>query len=92
MDTLMLAKCRRWVEAYPGPFHSLPVEQITSLQAFESCSEEDMSSITSDCSIYKKANNLHGVHAHTEHKHAGLAAHVHPPNVKCFSREVQILL
>lgn len=33
MDTLMLSKCRRWVEAYgsPRPFHSTTVDRYTSL-------------------------------------------------------------
>lgn len=78
--------------AYTGPFHSHPVWQITSLPAFETCSEKkDTSFTTSDCNIYVKATNVYGVHARIAHKHAGLAADVHPLNINCFSGEVQIL-
>lgn len=49
MDTLMLAKCRRWVGAYPGPFHSLPVQQITrAWMPLSLVKKRDVFSITSD--------------------------------------------
>lgn len=72
----------------PALFNVL-MQQITSLQALESGSEKDMSPITSHCSCHTKANNLHGVHADTEHQNGGLAAHVHPLNINCFSDPTQ---
>lgn len=92
MDTHIPAKAGGgWkLTAYPGPFHSLPIQQLTSLPAFElGFKKKDISPITSDCSFYTKANNVHGIHVHAEHRHTGLAIHVHSLNINLFSTDVQ---
>lgn len=54
MDTHMLAKSKRWVEAYCLPW---PFSQSSSAanQAFESGSEKNTAPITSDCSFSYEA-------------------------------------
>lgn len=79
MDTLMLSKCRRWVEAYgsPRPFHSTTVDRYTSLSVLflKGCTWPWLHPIVAH-NVENRKSQLHGAHANPEHCYTHLAAHV----------------